>query len=773
MATPNRAPTKGVPTYFVDQRKGEVNELKALLQNQSVQRDPRRKREVVKKVIAYMTLGFDVSRLFSEIVMASSTPDIILKKMCYLYLSKYAESNEELATLCINTMTKDCQDSDPLVRGLALRSLSSLRLTSTLEYLLPMLNQGLSDNSPYVRRNAVMAVLKLYDLDKSIIKESDMVDGLFAKLRDRDGQVCASALVVLSEIMLDEGGIPLDLELVTMLLNRIREFNEWGQCTVLALVAKYRPASQDETFAIMNILDACLRVANSAVVLATMKCFLRYADSMRHIKEQVYLRLKQPMMTLMASPCHELRFSVLKHVDIMVRRCPGIFDDQFKQFYIHYNEPSHLKFVKLHILPELTNEENVHELVNELSEYVNDINPEISKRAILSFGRIAVKIPAGADGIINQLLEFIHMDVDYVRAQVVIVIKDLLRKYPDRAGDVLPALPRCLRRVEDPEGKAAVIFMLGEFGAGMRQAPYLLEPVVDGYEEEPSVIVKSTLLTAVMKLFFVRAPEVHGILTQLLTMMVNDTSDTDVHDRALLYYRLLKLDVNEARRCVAMNKSAITTFAEEQLGGLKQRLFEEFNTLSVLYGKPADQFIDDQFMDSPYISIGPLGDAPPAYKKPSEPYTEPMVEQQQEQQQSEDLGDLLGFDLSSGSPAQAPSRQPWALKSNVTITQDEFQSQWEHLEASSSLDLPLSSCPTAEQVEKLAMENQIHCMASGDLGPQLKFYFFGRDNQGTLHLAEVQLEKQGCRLTATIKSEDPLDSQTFADSFMASMGSLL
>lgn len=73
-----------------------------------------------------------------------------------------------------------------------------------------------------------------------------------------------------------------------------------------------------------------------------------------------------------------------------------------------------------------------------------------------------MKLPAGADGIINQLLEFLSMEIDYVRSGVVCVVKDLLRKYPDRAGDVLPALPRCLRRIQDPKGRAAVIFMLGE-----------------------------------------------------------------------------------------------------------------------------------------------------------------------------------------------------------------------------------------------------------------------------------------------------------------------
>lgn len=57
------------PAYFVQSKKGEVNELQQLLRNLKVQRDPVRKREVVKKVIAYMTLGIDVSRLFGDMVM--------------------------------------------------------------------------------------------------------------------------------------------------------------------------------------------------------------------------------------------------------------------------------------------------------------------------------------------------------------------------------------------------------------------------------------------------------------------------------------------------------------------------------------------------------------------------------------------------------------------------------------------------------------------------------------------------------------------------------
>lgn len=58
---------------------------------------------------------------------ASATRDLVQKKLVYLYLCNYAESNSELALLTVNTLQKDCRDSNPVIRGLALRSMCNLR----------------------------------------------------------------------------------------------------------------------------------------------------------------------------------------------------------------------------------------------------------------------------------------------------------------------------------------------------------------------------------------------------------------------------------------------------------------------------------------------------------------------------------------------------------------------------------------------------------------------------------------------------------------------
>jgi AP-4 complex subunit beta-1 len=62
-----------------------------LLRAVAIEKDITKKRDVIKKVIAYMTLGIDVSRLYPEMVKASRTEDVVMKKMIYLYLINYAE----------------------------------------------------------------------------------------------------------------------------------------------------------------------------------------------------------------------------------------------------------------------------------------------------------------------------------------------------------------------------------------------------------------------------------------------------------------------------------------------------------------------------------------------------------------------------------------------------------------------------------------------------------------------------------------------------------
>ncbi|CAJ0626923.1 125_t:CDS:2 [Entrophospora sp. SA101] len=65
-----------------------------------------RRKDAIKKVIANMTVGKDVSGLFPDVLKNMQTEDLEQKKLVYLYLMNYAKTQPELVILAVNTFVK-------------------------------------------------------------------------------------------------------------------------------------------------------------------------------------------------------------------------------------------------------------------------------------------------------------------------------------------------------------------------------------------------------------------------------------------------------------------------------------------------------------------------------------------------------------------------------------------------------------------------------------------------------------------------------------------
>lgn len=134
--------------------------------------------------------------------------------------------------------------------------------------------------------------------------------------------------------------------------------------------------------------------------------------------------------------------------------------------------------------------------------------------------------------------------------------------------------------------------MLGEFGEQLPEAPYLLETFVDTIEEQESLAVRRSLLTAAVKLFIKRPPECQRMLGRLLAYEINEETNMDVRDRAMFYYRLLRSGAEHVRRVVLPSAATVDRFTDDDaVPEQKDRLFEEFNSLAVVYGQPPELFV--------------------------------------------------------------------------------------------------------------------------------------------------------------------------------------
>ncbi|XBI18211.1 hypothetical protein VPH35_060056 [Triticum aestivum] len=778
-----------------------------------------------------MTAGIDVSAAFGEMVLCSATSDVVLKKMCYLYVGVHARAHPDLALLTINFLQRDCRDQDPTIRGLALRSLCSLRVPNLVEYLVTPLTTGLKDPSAYVRMVAAVGAAKLYHISATTCLDADLPAALKAlMLSDPDAQVVANCLHSLLEIWTLEAAnseaAGREIEtlyskpVVFYLLNKIKEFSEWAQCHVLELASKFIPSDNNEIFDIMNLLEDRLQHANGAVVLATIKVFLHLTMSMTDVHQQVYERIKAPLLTLVGAGSPEQSYSVLCHLHLLVMRAPMLFSSDYKSFYCQFSDPSYVKKLKLEMLTAIANESNTYEIVTELCEYAGNVDVPIARESIRAVGKIALQ-QYDVNAIVDRLLQFLEMDKDYVTAETLVLVKDLLRKYPQWSHDCIAVVGNISsQNIQEPKGKAALIWMLGEYSQDMHDAPYVLENLVDNWDEEQSPEVRLHLLTAVMKCFFKRPPETQKALGATLAAGLADTHQ-DVHDRALFYYRLLQYDPAVAERVVNPPKQAVSVFADTQSSEIKDRIFDEFNSLSVVYQKPSYMFTDKEHRgtfeyseDLANLTVGAEapetvisaqryqesdndlllstsdkedsgirssnGSYTSTYNAPSDllssqtPAETALINPSSSTYSTQtnfSLDDLLGLGVPD---APAPPPPPaLALNSKPVLDPATFQKKWGQLALSFSQECSLSpqgaaSLMNPQSLIRHMQSNYIQCIASGGQPPNYKFYFYGQKaGAAAFYLVECIVNTASAKAQLKIKAEDGTTAEAFSTLFQS------
>ncbi|KAM3872159.1 AP-4 complex subunit beta-1 [Diretmus argenteus] len=529
-----------------------VRELRRALSNPNVQSDQLRHRNTILKVIRAMSQGVNVSGLFSEMVKACATVDVVQKKLVYVFLCSYASLNPELSLLVINTLRKDCQDPNPMVRSLALRNMTNLRLPSLVEYVEQPLTAGLRDRAACVRRVAVLGWAKLHNLQPNSDIDAAVVNELYSLLRDPDPVVMVNCLRALEEILKEEGGVAINKPIAHHLLNRLKECDVWGQCEVLKILQRYRPQLDDELFDILSLLDPSLLSPHPPVMAATFSLFLSLCSGLPAVSLAALERARGPLLAACGSESREMRFTALCHIQLLLRSLPGLMGAHYKRFFCGYAEPAYIKQRKMQVLVELVNDENVGLVLDELKGYCTDVNTDTAQAAISAIGRIGRSY---SDRCLEILTGLLGLKQEHITSAVVQTVCDLVWVCPQCCDAVCLALEGCEETLQDSQGRQALLWLLGVYGEQVSSAPYVLEVFIDGVRSEVSLGVKMELLTATMRLFLCRPAETQEMLGRLLHYCIEEETDVCVRDQARLYYRLLHCGIEETRKVLQGRRS--------------------------------------------------------------------------------------------------------------------------------------------------------------------------------------------------------------------------
>jgi AP-3 complex subunit beta len=192
----------------------------------------------MKWLLAMMSKGKDVAEFFSDVVKNVVARSVEVKKMVYIYLVHYADANatcRELALLSINSFQKDLAAPNQLIRALALRVMTSIRVPDIIQIQMLAVKKCAGDSSPYVRKCAASAVPKIFVLDRE--QGSELCKVLQKLLQDNSTMVLGSAVAAFSEVC------PHNFALLhpayRKLCHLLADIDEWGQIIVLNVLTRY------------------------------------------------------------------------------------------------------------------------------------------------------------------------------------------------------------------------------------------------------------------------------------------------------------------------------------------------------------------------------------------------------------------------------------------------------------------------------------------------------------------------------------------------------
>jgi AP-1 complex subunit beta-1 len=148
-----------------------------------------------------MTVGKDVSSLFFPVLKCVETNNLDLKKLVYLYIINYAKTQPDLAVLAVNTFRKDARERvNPLIRGLAVRTMGCIGVDTILDYLCDPLKEACADEDPYVRKTAAICIAKMHEIAPQRVDEYKFIEKLEEMISDGNAMVVSNSVAALADI---------------------------------------------------------------------------------------------------------------------------------------------------------------------------------------------------------------------------------------------------------------------------------------------------------------------------------------------------------------------------------------------------------------------------------------------------------------------------------------------------------------------------------------------------------------------------------------------
>ena len=478
---------------------------------------------------------------FSSVVKNVASANIEIKKLVYIYLLHYAESEPDLALLSINTIQKSLTDQNPQIRAMALRVMSGIRVPVISQIVSLAIKRGCGDMSPYVRKAAALAVPKCYRLDPNTLPQ--LLDYLSILLGDKQYYVVGSAVTAFLEVCPDN--IDLIHKHYRALVRKLVDMDEWGQLATMRLLTIYarkcfprrtarvkknqtkgfyddegsnqEDASLGEEIQVLDadlelFLKACkplLHSRNSAVVVAVVRSFLNLGTA-EYLEDAI-----GPLVALLRSP-EGLQHIVLYNIVSVCLVRPTLFVMYASHFFIHATDVPHVWRLKLEILTLMFPHCEAHMkglILSELEHFTRAPDTDLVRDSVRAIGRCAQGDGKASTRCLGLLLKQVSSSDGNLVAESLTVIRHLIQQDPSSHTKTVIRLAKNLDTTTNPQARATIIWLVGEF-AGVSEenniAPDVLRILAKGFAIE-SEAAKLQIVLLAAKVYVHHLNRMHSV----------------------------------------------------------------------------------------------------------------------------------------------------------------------------------------------------------------------------------------------------------------------
>ncbi|VFQ60413.1 unnamed protein product [Cuscuta campestris] len=441
------------------------NEIKEALEGN----DDSAKIDAMKKAIMLLLNGETLPQLFITIIRyVLPSEDHTIQKLLLLYLEIIEKTDSkgrvlpEMILICQN-LRNNLQHPNEYIRGVTLRFLCRLNEVDVIEPLIPSIMSNLEHRHPYVRKNAILAVMSVYKLpqgEQLLADAPEKIESLLST--EQDPSAKRNAFLMLFQCAQERA--------VNYLLTNMERIPDWGellQMVVLDLIRKVCRSNKEGKGMYIKIIISLLNAPSAAVVSECAGTLISLSSAPTAIRAaaNTYCQL------LLSQSDNNVKLIILDRLNELKSSHRDIMVDMIMDILRALSSPNlDIRRKTLDIVLDLVTPRNINEAVLTLKKEVMktqgaelEKNGEYRQMLIQAIHFCAVKFPEVASTVVHLLMDFLGDNNVASAIDVVVFVREIIETNQKLRVSVVTRLIDTFYQIRAARVYSCALWIIGEY----------------------------------------------------------------------------------------------------------------------------------------------------------------------------------------------------------------------------------------------------------------------------------------------------------------------